>query len=68
MLFWNENAEKDNWSMCGSSRWSNEGDCMTNASSKIPAKILRYFPLKPKLQRMFMCPETAVAMRWHDSE
>ncbi|KAK6773849.1 hypothetical protein RDI58_029088 [Solanum bulbocastanum] len=68
MLFWNENAEKDNYFVYGSSRWSNESDGMTNASSKIPAKILRYFLLKPRLQRIFMCPETAVAMRWDDSE
>ncbi|KAK6782174.1 hypothetical protein RDI58_019970 [Solanum bulbocastanum] len=42
MLFWNENAEKYNCSVCGSSRWSNEGDCTINGSSKIPAKILRH--------------------------
>nr|XP_018628358.1 uncharacterized protein LOC104102253 [Nicotiana tomentosiformis] len=51
MLFWNDNAKADNYSVCGSSRWKS-----TNASSKIPTKILRYFPLKPRLQRMFMCP------------
>lgn len=68
MLFWNENAEKDNCSVCGSSRWSNEGDDTTNATSKTPTKILRYLALKPRHQRMFMCPKTAVEMRWHDSE
>ncbi|XP_019267386.1 PREDICTED: uncharacterized protein LOC109244707 [Nicotiana attenuata] len=41
---------------------------LTKASSKIPAKVLRYFPLKPRLQRIFMCPETAAAMRWHANE
>ena len=68
MLFWNENAEKDNCSVCGSSRWSNEGDDTTNATSKTPTKILRYLALKPRHQRMFMCPETVVEMRSHDSE
>ncbi|XP_019245219.1 PREDICTED: uncharacterized protein LOC109225081 [Nicotiana attenuata] len=41
---------------------------LTKASSKIPTKVLRHFPLKPKLQRTFMCPETAAAMRWHANE
>ncbi|XP_075109941.1 uncharacterized protein LOC107801371 isoform X1 [Nicotiana tabacum] len=32
---------------------------------KKPAKILRYFPLKPRLQRLFMCSKTVEHMRWH---
>ncbi|XP_075074545.1 uncharacterized protein LOC142162131 [Nicotiana tabacum] len=67
MLFWKENEKADNCSICGSSRWKNAGP-LTNASSKISTKILRYFPLKPSLQRIFMCPETAVMMRWHANE
>nr|XP_033512423.1 uncharacterized protein LOC104097825 [Nicotiana tomentosiformis] len=67
MLFWKENEKADNCSICGSSRWKNGGP-LTNASSKIPAKILRYFPLKPRLQRIFMSPETAATMRWHANE
>ncbi|XP_019255093.1 PREDICTED: uncharacterized protein LOC109233677 [Nicotiana attenuata] len=67
MLFWKENANADNCSICGSSRWKSAGP-LTKASSKIPAKVLSYFPLKPRLQRIFMCPETAVAMRWHANE
>ncbi|XP_019224269.1 PREDICTED: uncharacterized protein LOC109205956 [Nicotiana attenuata] len=67
MLFWKENANAENCSICGSSRWKSGGP-LTKASSKIPAKVLRYFPLKPRLQRIFMCPETAAAMRWHTNE
>lgn len=32
---------------------------------KKPTKILRYFPLKPRLQRLFMCSKIAENMRWH---
>ena len=32
---------------------------------KRPTKILRYFPLKPRLQRLFMCSKMAEHMRWH---
>ncbi|XP_074347485.1 uncharacterized protein LOC141686344 [Apium graveolens] len=31
----------------------------------IPAKVMRYFHLKPKLQRMYMCKEFAKLMTWH---
>ncbi|XP_060170525.1 uncharacterized protein LOC132601463 [Lycium barbarum] len=68
MLFWKDNEKVDNCSVCGTSRWKSVGDASTNSRSKIPAKVLRYFPLKPRLQRIFMCSETAVAMRWHANE
>lgn len=34
---------------------------------KIPAMILRYFPLKPRLQRLFMSSKTASDMTWHST-
>ncbi|KAH0715008.1 hypothetical protein KY284_007913 [Solanum tuberosum] len=68
MLFWNDTAKLDKCSVCGSSRWKNVRHDLTNKVTKIPAKVLRYFPLKPRLQRIFMCSETSVAMRWHDTE
>ncbi|XP_060182239.1 uncharacterized protein LOC132611897 [Lycium barbarum] len=42
MLFWNDNAKIDNCSVCGSSRWKNVRDDLTNTNTKIPAKVLRY--------------------------
>ncbi|XP_010681270.2 uncharacterized protein LOC104896251 [Beta vulgaris subsp. vulgaris] len=44
---------------CETSRWK---------SDKIPAKVLRYFPLKPRLQRLYMCSKTAELMIWHDKK
>ncbi|XP_028094798.1 uncharacterized protein LOC114294835 [Camellia sinensis] len=32
---------------------------------RIPQKIVRYFPLIPRLQRLFMSSKTASLMRWH---
>ncbi|XP_057484999.1 uncharacterized protein LOC130771413 [Actinidia eriantha] len=32
---------------------------------KIPHKILRYFPLTPRLKRLFMSKTISEAMRWH---
>ncbi|XP_019263792.1 PREDICTED: uncharacterized protein LOC109241509 [Nicotiana attenuata] len=68
MLFWKDNAKADSCFVCGASRWKVVDASLTNTSSKIPVKVLRYFPLKPRLQRIFMCPETAIAMRWHANE
>lgn len=39
------------------SRWK-------DSKKKKPAKILRYFLLKPMLQRLFMCSKIAESMRW----
>ena len=60
ILYWKENAHFEACPNCNRSRWeSNEskGQQSTNASSKKkkkkkkkPAKILRWFPLKPRLQ------------------
>ena len=44
---------------CETSRWK---------SKNVPAKVLRHFPLKPRLQRLFMCSKTAESMVWHDKE
>ncbi|XP_028223594.1 uncharacterized protein LOC114405148 [Glycine soja] len=44
---------------CGTSRWK------PNKKKKIAAKVLRYFPLKPRLQRLFTCRKTTKDMRWH---
>ncbi|KAL6348147.1 hypothetical protein AAG906_039595 [Vitis piasezkii] len=42
-------------------------DEFTNSAKKkkIPAKVLRYFPLKPRLQRLYMSSKTASHMKWH---
>ncbi|XP_015054801.1 uncharacterized protein LOC107001164 [Solanum pennellii] len=68
MLFWNDSAKLDNCSVCGASRWKSVRNDLNNNVTKIPVKVLRYFSLKPRLQRIFMCSETFVAMRWHDTE
>nr|XP_029144822.1 uncharacterized protein LOC112708962 [Arachis hypogaea] len=60
MLYWEEDEDLQECKRCKTSKWS-------DAKKKKPAKILRYFPLKPRLQRLFMCSKTAQSMRWHAS-
>ncbi|KAL6561779.1 hypothetical protein OROMI_017380 [Orobanche minor] len=61
VLFWNENKKLEACPTCGTSRWKvNSG-----TGKKIPHKILRYFPAKPRLQRLFMSSKTSKKMVWH---
>ncbi|XP_050876050.1 uncharacterized protein LOC127079715 [Lathyrus oleraceus] len=62
MLYWGEeNKDLEECKRCKTSRWKDD-------KKKQSAKILRYFPLKPILQRLFMCSKTAESMKWHTLE
>ena len=66
MLFMKENADQDNCPIYKESRWKdpNDGaekgaadvvaDGINNNKKRLPRKILRYFPLTPRLQRIYM--------------
>ncbi|WOH16572.1 hypothetical protein DCAR_0936128 [Daucus carota subsp. sativus] len=62
MLFYKENSEKTRCDICKESRYKEPKDLN---KKQIPRKILRYFPLTPRLQRLFMAGKTAKCMRWH---
>ncbi|WCJ39818.1 hypothetical protein M5689_020778 [Euphorbia peplus] len=63
---------KDTCKICGLSRWKDDirsGETKLQRNGKrIPVKTMRYFPLKPRLQRLFMSKKTASLMRWHIEE
>lgn len=42
-----------------------EDEAADVTTTKVPQKVLRYFPLIPRLQRLFMSSKTAKFMRWH---
>ena len=54
MLFRNEDADLSQCVICGNSRWKDYDDTAVSKYKKKPAKQMRYFPLKPRLQRLFM--------------
>ena len=59
MLFWKDNKHLDSCIKCGQSKWKDKVDLdddghPISASKKRPAKVLRWFPLIPRLQRLFM--------------
>ncbi|XP_065861009.1 uncharacterized protein [Euphorbia lathyris] len=53
MLFWKENVNLEKCSICDTKR------------NRASPKVLRHFPLQPRLQRLFMSSKTASDMRWH---
>ncbi|CAN1181773.1 hypothetical protein LINPERHAP2_LOCUS35603 [Linum perenne] len=60
-LYWRENSLLQACPVCKTSRWKADD----GKGKKTPWKILRYFPLKPRLRRLFMSSKTASEMRWH---
>ncbi|KAG8383121.1 hypothetical protein BUALT_Bualt05G0151800 [Buddleja alternifolia] len=62
-IFWKEYENFEECPVCGTSRWK-----VNNKGKKIPHKVLRYFSLKPRLQRLFMSSKIAEDMRWHQDK
>ncbi|XP_028124706.1 uncharacterized protein LOC114321702 [Camellia sinensis] len=61
VLFWKENAHLEKCPTCQASRYR----VNDSKGKKIPHKILRYFPLKPRLRKLYMSRKTTKDMRWH---
>ena len=65
-LFRKEYADEDYCPICKSSRYvvvdNGEGE---KRQTKIPVNILRYLPVIPRIQRLYMMEETARQMTWH---
>ncbi|XP_026432747.1 uncharacterized protein LOC113330104 [Papaver somniferum] len=59
-LFWKENENLENCPKCNEPRYK----VVEGKGKKIPQKVLRYFPLNPRLQRLFMSRMTAKDMKY----
>ena len=58
VLFRKELVDETCYPKCNLSRY-------VDGSSTIPRKVLRYFPIIPRLKRMFHCSNIAQLMQWH---
>jgi hypothetical protein len=70
MLFWKDNQELDSCIVYGESKWKDEihldeDGQPISSRKKRPVKVLLWFPLIPRLQRLFTSEHTAPYMRWH---
>ncbi|KAE8695113.1 hypothetical protein F3Y22_tig00110733pilonHSYRG00003 [Hibiscus syriacus] len=61
ILYWKQYEHFDQCPNCQASRWK----FGLGKHRKIARKIVKYFPLKPRLQRLFMSKDVAEDMRWH---
>jgi hypothetical protein len=64
MLYYLENAEMTECMTCGHSRYKPRTG---RGKTLVAYKKLRYFPITPRLQRLFMSPRTPEHMTWHQS-
>ncbi|XP_075076774.1 uncharacterized protein LOC142163391 [Nicotiana tabacum] len=54
ILYWREYANDESCPKCSKSRWKSKD----TGGKKVPHKVLRHFPIKPRLQRLYMARET----------
>ncbi|XP_012857535.1 PREDICTED: uncharacterized protein LOC105976822 [Erythranthe guttata] len=69
MLFWKDDLNLNACKVCNASRWKNpvenQPSSSTSQRKRVPKKVLRHFPLIPRLKRLFICQKSAINMRWH---
>ncbi|CAL5428865.1 unnamed protein product [Camellia sinensis] len=63
-LFWKESANLEKCPTCDACRYKLNDD----GGKKIRHKVLQYFPLTPRLKRLYMSKKTAADMRWHNEK
>lgn len=60
VLFRKDYAKVDVCPVCKESRWQD-----VNGSKRVPHKVLRHFPLIPRLKRIFASKRTSEETQWH---
>jgi len=60
ILYWGGREKQESCDKCHTSRWK-------DIERKLPAKVLCYFPLIPKLLRFYKSSKIAEDMIWHDN-
>ncbi|WVZ83966.1 hypothetical protein U9M48_031052 [Paspalum notatum var. saurae] len=60
VLFRKDYEKYDNCPVCHASRWKD-----TNGKTKVPQKVLRHFPILPRLKRIFCSKTLSELARWH---
>jgi hypothetical protein len=63
MLFWGDRESLEVCPKCKESRLED-----ADGSRRVPHKVLRHFPLIPRLQRIFASRGTAEDAEWHETK
>ncbi|XP_057997364.1 uncharacterized protein LOC131176329 [Hevea brasiliensis] len=64
ILYYKHNKDRRDCPKCGHPRYK-PSRISDGKQKDIPYKVLRYFPLTPRLQRLYMSTKTVEHMRWH---
>jgi Transposase family tnp2/Domain of unknown function (DUF4218) len=62
MLFWRTTANLDKCTQCGADRYKGKPNAR---GKKVGKNVLTYFPLAPRLQRLYATKHIAGEMSWH---
>ena len=66
MLYWKDDMHKRECKFCGHDRYMHRKKVGKNKQKKeIALKKMYYFPITPRLQRLYAFKTTAEHMRWH---
>jgi hypothetical protein len=67
ILFWKEHKNSNSYPKCKASHWKSNNKSLDGKHEyKVPRKVLRYCPIKKRVQRLFVLSKTACLTRWHD--
>ncbi|XP_074300289.1 uncharacterized protein LOC141631530 [Silene latifolia] len=62
MLFWNDDHQLEQCKKCGADRYKSKSNLN---GKRVPENPLFYFPIGPRLQRLYANKDIAAQMRWH---
>lgn len=65
ILYWKDYEHFQYCPKCGESRWKTN---QCNMKRRAAQKVLRHFPIIPRLKRLFLSSKTSVSMTWHESK
>lgn len=64
LLYWKDDKDLSVCRTCGTSRWKVD-EKTHKVYENIPAKVMWYFPIIPRLQRLFKIERISEDLRWH---
>lgn len=68
ILYWGDNEFEVSCPTCGVSRYKTATiEQLRTRTSRVPAKVLRYFPITDRLKRLYSVGWVAKEMRWHST-
>ena len=67
ILYYKENEAEDECRHCYEPRYQAASTSSKQKKRPIPRKVMRYFPLGPRVHRLYMSSHTAKHMRWHQA-